>query len=138
MPDRTLRDALLRIEPDHTRHALRSLVRAAQRRQAFTAEELPIGVVSFDGKHISIPSADDRYAQRQTAGKANHVGHRASGPWQPLAALLARAAACPLPDADLRNRFRSRSWPPNPRLAQRAADRGWICTQSTCTLPPSS
>ncbi|MBN2195275.1 MAG: hypothetical protein JW751_20830 [Polyangiaceae bacterium] len=61
VPDTTLRDALLRIEPDHTRRALRSLVRAAQRRRAFTTEGLPIGVVSFDGKHISIPSADDGY-----------------------------------------------------------------------------
>ncbi|MBN2193867.1 MAG: hypothetical protein JW751_13715 [Polyangiaceae bacterium] len=70
VPDTTLRDGLLRIEPDHTRRALRSLVRAAQRRKAFTTEDLPIGVVSFDGKHVNIPSADDWYAQRQTAGEA--------------------------------------------------------------------
>jgi len=70
VPDTTLRDALLRIEPEHTRRALRSLVRAAQRRKALTTEGLPIGVVSFDGKHISLPSADDWYAQRQTAGEA--------------------------------------------------------------------
>ncbi|MBN2196891.1 MAG: hypothetical protein JW751_29070 [Polyangiaceae bacterium] len=59
VPDTTLRDALLRIEPDHTRRALRSLVRGAQRRKAFESEDLAIGVVSVDGKQINIRSSDD-------------------------------------------------------------------------------
>jgi len=67
VPDTTLRDALLRVEPGDVRRSLRSLVRATQRRQALTTDGLPFGVVSFDGKHFDLPSVDDWYAQRQTA-----------------------------------------------------------------------
>ena len=69
VPDTTMRDALVRIEPGDARRLLRSLVRAAQRRKALTTDGLPFGVVSFDGKHFDIPSVDDWYAQRQTASE---------------------------------------------------------------------
>jgi len=69
VPDTTLRDALLRVEPGDVRRSLRSLVRAAQRRKALTTDGLPFGVVSFDGKHFDLPSVDDWYAQRQTASE---------------------------------------------------------------------
>jgi len=32
-------------------------------------DELPFGVVSLDGKHFSLPSSEDHYAQRQTQGE---------------------------------------------------------------------
>ena len=69
VPDTTMRDALLRVEPGAVRRSLRSLVRAAQRRKALTIDGLPFGVVSFDGKHFDLPSVDDGYAQRQTASE---------------------------------------------------------------------
>jgi len=69
VPDTTMRDTLLRVEPGDARRSLRSLVRAAQRRKALTTDGLPFGVVSFDGKHFDIPSVDDWYAQRQTASE---------------------------------------------------------------------
>lgn len=64
--DTTLRDALCALEPDELRRPLHALVRAAQRRKALQPDELPFGVVSLDGKHFSLPTSDDYYAQRQT------------------------------------------------------------------------
>lgn len=64
--DTTLRDALCSLEPDELRKPLHALVFAAQRRKSLAPDELPFGVVSLDGKHLSLPSADDYYAQRQT------------------------------------------------------------------------
>jgi len=64
--DTTLRDALCTLEPNELRKPLHALVRAAQRRKALEPDELPFGVVSLDGKHFSLPSSDDYYAQRQT------------------------------------------------------------------------
>src|SRR5204863_1097582 len=68
VPDTTLRDALGTLEPGDMRKPLHALTRAAHRRKALAPDELPFGVVSFDGKHFSIPSCDDWYAQRQTQG----------------------------------------------------------------------
>jgi hypothetical protein len=64
--DTTLRDALSSLEPDELRKPVRALVRAAQRRTSLDPDELPFGVISLDGKHFSLPSSDDSYAQRQT------------------------------------------------------------------------
>jgi hypothetical protein len=66
VPDTTLRDALGTIEPGDMRAPLHAVIRAAQRRKALEPDELPFGVVSLDGKHFSVPSSDDWYAQRQT------------------------------------------------------------------------
>lgn len=45
----------------------RRVVRAAHRRKALsTAQGLPFGMVSLDGKGTAVPSSDDFYAQRQS------------------------------------------------------------------------
>ena len=64
--DTTLRDALCSLEPGELRQPLHAIVRQAQRRKSLEPDELPFGVVSLDGKHFSLPSSDDYYAQRQT------------------------------------------------------------------------
>jgi hypothetical protein len=64
--DTTLRDALCSLEPDELRKPLHALVYAAQRRKSLAPDQLPFGVVSLDGKHFSLPTSDDYYAQRQT------------------------------------------------------------------------
>jgi hypothetical protein len=60
----------LALQPSELRKPLHALVRAAQRRKALQPDELPFGVVSLDGKHFSLPTSDDYYAQRQTHGEA--------------------------------------------------------------------
>lgn len=67
VPDTTLRDMLVALEPDDLRPALHSVTHAALRRKALQPEGLPFGVVSLDGKGSAVPAADDFYAQRQTA-----------------------------------------------------------------------
>lgn len=67
--DTTLRDALCALEPNELCKPLHALVREAQRRKALQPDELPFGVVSLDGKHFSLASSDDYYAQRQTHGE---------------------------------------------------------------------
>lgn len=66
VPDTTLRNALCSIEPDNLRPALHAEIKKAHRRKALDPDELPFGVASLDGKHLSIPGCDDWYAQRQT------------------------------------------------------------------------
>ena len=68
VPDTTLRDALITVEPDELRKPLHALIRCAQRRKALDPQQLPFGVASLDGKAFSIPASDDWYAQRQTGG----------------------------------------------------------------------
>ena len=69
VPDTTLRDALSALSPNDLRPALHNAVRAARRRKALDPDDLPFGVASLDGKSTAVPTADDFYAQRQTAGE---------------------------------------------------------------------
>lgn len=73
VPDTTLRQALCRLDPSALRKPLHALIHRAHRRQALESAELPFGIVSLDGKHTSLPSCDDWYAQRQTSGDENKL-----------------------------------------------------------------
>lgn len=68
IPDTTMRDVLVRLEPDSLRARLHRVVRRAHRRHAIAADELPFGVVSMDGRATAIGAWDDRYSQRQLHG----------------------------------------------------------------------
>ena len=70
--DTTLREVLVRIEPDSIREVLRRLVRQAHRRKALRPDGLPCGVLSMDGKATPTPIIDDKYAQRQGNGAQIH------------------------------------------------------------------
>jgi hypothetical protein len=60
-----LRDALSTINPTELRPVLHSTTRSAMRSKSITVDfELPFGVVSMDGKYVSIPCVDDQYSQR--------------------------------------------------------------------------
>ena len=74
VPDTTLRDALLTVNPEVLRPVLHRAVRAAYRRKALAPDGLPIGVVSLDGKVITVPTSDDWYAQRQTQQEDSVLG----------------------------------------------------------------
>jgi hypothetical protein len=65
VPDTTLRDAIVKVEPTELSRCLHSVVKAAQRRKALEPDGLPLGVVAMDGKGTATNVWDDKYAQRQ-------------------------------------------------------------------------
>lgn len=74
VPDTTLRDTLLTLTPEELPSLLHHAVRAAHRRKALTPDVLPIGMVTLDGKVITVPACDDWYAQRQSSQEDSVVG----------------------------------------------------------------
>lgn len=95
LPDTTLREILVRLEPDEVRAALHSLVHAASRRKALALSGFPFHVVSLDGKATSVPNWDDDYSQRQTYDD----GRQAHGLVRMVNACLISTAAKPVIDA---------------------------------------
>lgn len=61
LPDTTVRDVLVKLEPDGLRQALHRQVRAAVRRKALASSGLPFGVVSLDGKFTAIDDTTSRF-----------------------------------------------------------------------------
>jgi hypothetical protein len=69
IPDTTLRNALGTIELQTLRPILHSTMRSAIRSKSISVDfELPFGIVSMDGKYVTVPTVDDRYSQRSTHG----------------------------------------------------------------------
>lgn len=66
LPDSTLREILVRLEPDEVRRALHFLIHSAWRRKALGLEGFPFHVVALDGKVTSVPNWDNQYSQRKT------------------------------------------------------------------------
>jgi hypothetical protein len=66
VPDTTLRDNLVAMDPESLRRPLHRTVKSAHRRHALSPDSLPFGVVALDGKFFTVPSSDDCYSQRQT------------------------------------------------------------------------
>jgi predicted transposase YbfD/YdcC len=66
VPDTTMRDALVEVDPVQLRASLHAQIQAAQRRKALQPTGLPFGVIAMDGKATAIAAWDDKYAQRQT------------------------------------------------------------------------
>jgi hypothetical protein len=75
LPDTTLRDTLVCLDPQELRRPLQRQAKAAHRRKALQPFGLPFGVVAMDGKGTAATAWDDRYAQRQP----HSVGLGASG-----------------------------------------------------------
>src|SRR5512133_2892770 len=75
IPDTTLRNALATIDPAELRPVLHSVTRSANRSKSSTVDfDLPFGVVSMDGKYVSVPSIDDHYAQRSERSDTGVAG----------------------------------------------------------------
>jgi len=74
VPDTTMRDAVVMVDPDDLRRCIHAQVRAAHRRKALEPVALPFGVVAVDGKVTAIDAWDDDYAQRQShrSGRGAH------------------------------------------------------------------
>jgi hypothetical protein len=75
LPDTTMRDTLVEVDPQELRRPLQLQAKAAHRRKALQAFGLPFGVVAMDGKGTAATAWDDDYAQRQP----HSVGLGASG-----------------------------------------------------------
>ena len=75
LPDTTLRDTLVCVDPQELRRPLQRQAKAAHRRKALEPFGLPFGVVAMDGKGTAATTWDDEYAQRQP----HSVGLGASG-----------------------------------------------------------
>jgi hypothetical protein len=65
LPDTTLRDAVVAVDPQELRRPLWRQAKAAQRRKALEPFLLPFGVVAMDGKGTAATAWDGQYAQRQ-------------------------------------------------------------------------
>ncbi len=63
VPDTTMRDVLVEIEPDALRPVLWMQNKLAIRRKAIKPEGFPFGVVSMDGRGTATTKTCDRYAQ---------------------------------------------------------------------------
>lgn len=90
VPDTTMRDVAIRIDPHQLRRRLRQQAKAALRRKALEPWGLPFGVVAMDGKGTAATAWDDEYAQRQPHSSA--LG--ASG--------IVRTISCPLVSSRVR------------------------------------
>lgn len=66
VPDTTLRDLLIRLEPAELVAVLHRFIRAAIRSKSLLPAGLPWGIVSMDGKQTNLPVVDDKLLQRQT------------------------------------------------------------------------
>ena len=78
VPDTTMRDLLLRSDPEQLRRALHRLVRRARERGALPLDGLPFGVLSLDGKVVATNTWD-------AAGRIAQVQHLADGSARALA-----------------------------------------------------
>ena len=96
-----------------------AIIRAAHRRKALSPNALPFGVASLDGKHFSIPSSDDWYAQRHTRG------------------LSRLTFACRKTGADAPNIIRHSRPRHRARRAATRSRRPLPLTRCRCTLPLS-
>ncbi len=76
VPDTTMRDLLLGLDPEQLRGALHHLIRRAWRRGALPLDGLPFGVLSLDGKVVATNTwdADGRIAQVQRLADGGACG----------------------------------------------------------------
>ena len=84
VPDTTIRQTLIRLEPDELRQRLYAQVKAAQRRKALTPVGLPFGQVAVDGRGTSLPDvaqedapddSDVAWAERYAQRHVHESGH---------------------------------------------------------------
>jgi len=67
IPDTTMRNTAVKMDPEEFRKAMRRQTKAAHKRKALMPDNFPFGVVAIDGKYTAIDSWDDKYSQRQSA-----------------------------------------------------------------------
>jgi hypothetical protein len=95
VPDTTLRDAYVKVDPTHLRDGLERQCLAALRRKALAPDRLPFGMVAMDGKATAGDGWDHHYAQKQTHSSDGG----ASGVVRTITCCLVSAVARPCLDA---------------------------------------
>lgn len=95
LPDTTVRDVLVQVDPLEARQCLLRATRAAHRRKAIHQDGLPFGALSMDGKATAIEAWDDTYAQKQP----HSSGRRAHGLLRTVSSCLVSSEARPCIDA---------------------------------------
>ncbi len=68
VPDTTMRQTLIRIEPDALRACLHAQTKAAHRRKALAPIGLPFGQVAVDGKTTALPDVAEKDAAKKSDG----------------------------------------------------------------------
>lgn len=113
-----MRDALGTFAPDELRPILPSVARSAIRGKSIAVDvELPFGIISMDGKCVSVPSVDDHYAQRSSRADCEiEVVERISTVTATLCSSEARPSidVCAIPSHT--NDMGPRSWTLDARL----------------------
>jgi len=64
VPDTTLRQTLIRVEPDELRARLYAQVKTAHRRKALSPVGLPFGQVAVDGRTTALPDVAEQDAPK--------------------------------------------------------------------------
>ncbi len=68
IPDTTMRNAAVRMDPEEFRECLRRQTKVAHKRKALMPDGFPFGVVAIDGKYTAIDAWDEKYSQRRSDG----------------------------------------------------------------------
>ena len=63
VPDTTLRDTFVELDPNEIRYRIHDQIHAAHRRHALTPKGLPFGVCAIDGKYTSLEDWDEARTQ---------------------------------------------------------------------------
>lgn len=63
VPDTTMRDLAIALEPEEICRLIRQSAKTAQRRKALEPDGLPLDVVAMDGKSTAVEELDQKYAQ---------------------------------------------------------------------------
>lgn len=80
VPDTTMRQTLIRIEPDELRARLHAQTKAAQRRKALLPMGLPFGQVAVDGRTTALPDVTEEDAAKGSdVAWAERYAQRSSG-----------------------------------------------------------
>lgn len=66
VPDTTMRNTTVKLDPGEFRKCLRRQTKVAHKRKALMPDGFPFGVVAVDGKYTAIDAWDDEYSQRQS------------------------------------------------------------------------
>lgn len=80
VPDTTMRQTLIRIEPDELRARLHAQTKAAHRRKALRPMGLPFGHVAVDGRTTTLPDVTEENAAKESdVAWAERYAQRSSG-----------------------------------------------------------